>query len=148
MKLGRRRAGQSMLEFSLTLPLMLLAVLMFLEFGRIVYYYTALNNAVREGARYAVVRPFSLADIQDKVVGYAIGVPLDANDVAAYCDGDPSKTSEEACLLTVTVTAHMDLTPMVGFTTRLLGIGTSFPINGQSTMQMTPFGACEGCNGP
>jgi hypothetical protein len=140
-----------MLEFGLTLPLMLLGMIMFLEFGRIVYYYAALNNAVREGARFAVVHPFDnndsrLAAIRERVIGYAIGVPLDPNDVTAWCDGDPSTTGDATCLLTITVNAHMELSPMVGFTTRLLGTGTTFPINGESTMQMTPFGACEGCD--
>jgi Flp pilus assembly protein TadG len=137
-----------MLEFGLALPLMMLALLMFLEFGRIVYYYAALNNAVREGARFAVVHPYNdnearLTAIREQVLGYAFGVPLQADDVAAYCEG--GTTPNAPCQDTITVAAHIELAPMVGFTTRLFGTGTTFPINGESTMQMTPFGACEAC---
>src|SRR4030067_1490620 len=75
VRIRRQTQGQAMLEFALIFPLILLLILMFIELGRVVYYYSALNNAVREGARYAIVRPFPssgqrLADTRQRARGY------------------------------------------------------------------------------
>ena len=58
MKTNRQIRGQGLVEFALVLPLILLVIIVFIELGRIVYFYSALNNAVREGARYVVVNQF------------------------------------------------------------------------------------------
>lgn len=53
---GRRRAvGQALTEFALVAPLFFLLVFAIIDFGRYVYYVQILNNAAREGARYAIV---------------------------------------------------------------------------------------------
>lgn len=53
---GRRRsAGQAMVEFALIAPLFFFLLFSIIEFGRAVYYIQMLNNAAREGARYAIV---------------------------------------------------------------------------------------------
>jgi len=44
--------GQSLLEFAMTLPLLLLIVLGVIEFGRAYFQYNTLSKAVRQGARY------------------------------------------------------------------------------------------------
>lgn len=51
---GRSR-GQAMVEFALVAPLFFLLLFSIIEFGRAVYYIQMLNNAAREGARYAIV---------------------------------------------------------------------------------------------
>lgn len=48
----RRRAGQSLTEFGLVLPLILLFAFGIFEFGRILYLFSEVNNAGREAARY------------------------------------------------------------------------------------------------
>lgn len=50
-----RRAGQAMVEFALIAPLFFFLLFSIIEFGRAVYYIQMLNNAAREGARYAIV---------------------------------------------------------------------------------------------
>jgi hypothetical protein len=53
---GRRRgAGQALTEFALVVPFFLLVLYGIIEFGRYVYTVQVLNNAAREGARYAIV---------------------------------------------------------------------------------------------
>lgn len=53
---ARRRArGQALVEFALVAPIFLLMLFSVIEFGRAVYTVHALNNAAREGARYAIV---------------------------------------------------------------------------------------------
>lgn len=62
MHAGRRRRdeqegarGQSMVEFALIAPILFLVILATLEAGRFIFHYELVNNATREGARYAIV---------------------------------------------------------------------------------------------
>jgi hypothetical protein len=48
--------GQSLLEFALVLPLLLVLVMGLFDLGRAIFYYSVLNNAAREGARTATVQ--------------------------------------------------------------------------------------------
>ena len=50
-----RTTGQAMVEFALIAPLFFFLLFSIIEFGRAVYYTQMLNNAAREGARYAIV---------------------------------------------------------------------------------------------
>jgi hypothetical protein len=47
--------GQALVEFALVAPIFFLLIFTFIEFGRATYYIQMLNNAAREGARYAIV---------------------------------------------------------------------------------------------
>ena len=53
-RLARRR-GQALVEFALVAPIFFLLLFAIIDFGRYVYYVQILNNAAREGARYAIV---------------------------------------------------------------------------------------------
>ncbi len=54
--LTRRGArGQALVEFALVAPLFFLLLFAIIDFGRYVYYVQIINNAAREGARYAIV---------------------------------------------------------------------------------------------
>jgi hypothetical protein len=46
--------GQSMVEFAVMLPLLILIVMAILEFGMMMNSYLAINNAAREGARLGI----------------------------------------------------------------------------------------------
>lgn len=53
---GRQRSsGQALVEFALVSPLLFVLVLGTIEAGRFLLYYEVMNNATREGARYAIV---------------------------------------------------------------------------------------------
>ena len=52
---GRRRKGQAIVEFALVAPLFFVLMFGLFEFGRAIYYTQIVNNAAREGARYAIV---------------------------------------------------------------------------------------------
>ncbi len=51
----RKSRGQALVEFALVAPMLFLLLLGVFEGGRFVLYMEALNNAAREGARYAIV---------------------------------------------------------------------------------------------
>jgi Flp pilus assembly protein TadG len=50
-----RTRGQALTEFAFVAPIFFLLLFAMLDFGRYVYYVQVLNNAAREGARYAIV---------------------------------------------------------------------------------------------
>jgi hypothetical protein len=52
---NHRDVGQALVEFALVAPLFFLVLFSIIEFGRYVYNVQILNNAAREGARYAIV---------------------------------------------------------------------------------------------
>lgn len=60
----QREEGQAMVEFALILPIFLLILCGIIDFGWLFYNQLTLNNACREGARYAVVNTADNADTQ------------------------------------------------------------------------------------
>ena len=65
MRKQKRPFGQSLIEFALVLPLLLLLVMGLFEIGRFVLYYAVLNTAVREGTRFAIVQSYSAYVTED-----------------------------------------------------------------------------------
>lgn len=58
-----RSRGQSLVEFSLVFPIIILLIVGFFEIGRAVFAYNTLANAARQGARVAMVN--QLADMTE-----------------------------------------------------------------------------------
>jgi hypothetical protein len=54
LKRNKDSAGQGAVEFALILPILILVMLGLIEFGRLLFIYTAVNTAGREAARYGV----------------------------------------------------------------------------------------------
>ncbi len=55
---GRKRSrGQSVVEFALVLPILLLLLAATIDFGRLFYTYVAVDNAAKEGALYGARQP-------------------------------------------------------------------------------------------
>ncbi len=64
---GRRphgQAGQSLVEFALIVPILLMIFLGVLDLGRSFYTYISLTNAAREAARFAAVNNVSASSAQ------------------------------------------------------------------------------------
>jgi TadE-like protein len=75
----RRSRGQALVEFSLVLPVFIFVLLGIFDFGRIVWARNSLENAAREGARYAIVHGDSNG--QTCPVGPAEGKWVDLSSV-------------------------------------------------------------------
>jgi len=60
-QLMKNDRGQSLVEFALTLPMLLVVMFMVTEFGRALFQYNVLAQATREGARSACVSAESSA---------------------------------------------------------------------------------------
>src|SRR5579864_8817480 len=79
---GDRRMGQrsqAMAEFALVAPLLLLLLFGIVDFGRVIYVYVTLNQAVNEGARSAIRDSALLptnSDVETSVKLHAVDVSL------------------------------------------------------------------------
>ena len=148
MKNRRRYFGQSLIEFALILPVLLLLITGFLDLGRAVFYYSSLTNAVREATRYAIVNHDALVEahadnnnnsLQDKVLEYAFGLtvvpnPLLKEDIEVYPDRDDSDRYFTTVLIRATYT-YIPITPGI---TLLFGAGEGIDLVVQSQMVVTP----------
>jgi Flp pilus assembly protein TadG len=94
--------GQTLVEFALIFPLLLLLVMGLFDVGRYVFYYAVLNTAVREGARFAIVQPLADYDSSSDVFNYLtkpeIGSPkIDADIPLSDCSAGDSNAHDNIC---------------------------------------------------
>ena len=117
----RRSRGQALVEFAFVAPIFLLMLFATIDFGRYIYYVQILNNAAREGARYAIVNgaesftPAGPAQddpaVEAIVKNYAIGVigdstVLDVNSFWGTPPNPPSNNRGAKVRVTVTYDFH------------------------------------------
>ncbi len=62
---NQKLKGQSLAEFALILPMMLLVAMGVFDFGRGIFIYSAVHNAAREGARYGAIDHCNTDAIKD-----------------------------------------------------------------------------------
>lgn len=101
--------GQSLLEFALMLPVLLIIVLGVIEFGRIFLLYTEASNAAREAARYGVAAGNSPNNMPryldcDEIRQAALDTvvlsdfePVETNIQIAYDDGNNNGILDNDC---------------------------------------------------
>ena len=71
--------SQSLVEFALVAPILLLLLFGIVDFGRVIYTYVTINQAVNEGARTAIRDSAQLptnADVETSVKQHAVDVSL------------------------------------------------------------------------
>ncbi len=92
--------GQTLVELSLVIVLLLMLVVGFTEFGRAWHNTTVLNNAARAGARYASTHPLSssyVTDVEDYTAFQVMtGLKVARGEVVVvlegYSSGSPGAT--------------------------------------------------------
>jgi len=119
--------GQALVEFALSILVLIVFVFGIFEVGRLFYMKIALANAAREGARYLTrhtddADPDNPAGQYGKTIQAAIdeaansGIEIGIDNVTAYC---PVKNNQDVCESSkeaqVTVTVDVD----VGFVSNL-----------------------------
>lgn len=101
----RDTKGQSLIEFALILPMMLVVMFMITEFGRALYTYNVLATAAREGARLAVVKSESTAASAGTARMNSILVAANMSSgsiVRVWVDRDFNGTGTKVVVATVT----------------------------------------------
>ena len=78
MKILRSNEGQSLVEFAMILPILLMLIMGILEFGIMLNSYLSVRNASREGARVAIV---GSTDIEIKNLILTISPSLNSTDL-------------------------------------------------------------------
>ena len=91
-KPDRKDIGQSLAEFALLLPVIVLILMGVVDLGRVYLETVTLSNAAREGARQGVRNYYSLTELQTAVTREATnsGITLVNGDITLACgDGLP-----------------------------------------------------------
>ncbi len=123
----RQKRGQSVVEFAILFPLLLLVLFGITEFGRAWATQNILTSAAREGARIAVVTGPDVALVTSRVttVCASAGVTPTAITVVPPDPFDPERR--------VTVTVNCDFRILTG---RLLGaFSGTVPLSASTTMR-------------
>ena len=130
------QGGQSLVEFALALPVLLLILLGLADFGRAFYYTTTIANAARAGAEYAATN--AGAGATATTIGYKVcnETGFVSYSATATCPGlattvTPSPPIAGGPDITVTVTYNFELISsyLVG---RIIGPGP-IPLRAQAT---------------
>lgn len=92
----RHRRGQSLVEFALVLPILLILMLGILDFGRAIAAYNSVSNGARSGARVAIVNQ-DFDAIETAIESEAVSL----DDVEVEFDPDvndkPACPAEDCC---------------------------------------------------
>jgi Flp pilus assembly protein TadG len=125
----QRMTGQSLVEFALALPLLVLLVAIAADIGRAFTAYIELGNIAREGARYGAISPATAVDsagIRTAAVG-------EGTTIFGMTPTIQSTTSTDLRgYMFVRVTARLDFEPFVQFPP----IPASIPIEREVTMMV------------
>lgn len=100
----RKEIAQTMVEFAIVFPILLLVTYGIIEFGRMVFIYTSVTSAAREGARY----------------GAASGIGANGIERYADCAGIRTAVQNGAFLVNIpsgNIEILYEISPGVGFTT-------------------------------
>lgn len=135
--------GAELVEFAMTLPLLLVVFGGIVDFGLVLQRQQVLSNAVREGARLAVLPGYGGGDAQARVTAYvnaAIGdtgslaVPAPTfNTVSPGGGGPPFQVVDVAATYTST---FLVLGPIVNMAGGNWSLGSSITLNAHSVMRV------------
>jgi len=117
------KRGQSLIEFALVLPILLLVLFGITEFGRAILVKNVLHTASREGARLAVVSPVGDSlSVKARVAEVLDAASIDVYQISIMTDAG-AKTVE------VEVTTDFEV-----LASGILGIQT-IPLKGKTVMR-------------
>jgi Flp pilus assembly protein TadG len=126
----QRMTGQSMAEFALVFPLLLLLIFGTIDFGRAIYSYITISNASRMGVRTAIVNQYE-PDVRQRAADQATALGIDplascttassgfcvsflTSDQTANCS-DLYDDDQKSCVAVVTTKyTFRAITPIVG----------------------------------
>jgi Flp pilus assembly protein TadG len=114
--------GQSLIEFALLIPILLLLVFAIIDLGRIIYVYSAMQNSVREGARYGIINPLNTSEIENRVRQSAAGLDQSVLQVQTTYPTDA-----------INVRLHYSFRALTPLVPSILGVNPLL-LNAQATM--------------
>ena len=140
-----RERGANLVEMALILPLLLLLIAAIADFGRAFNSYIVINNAAREGARFAG-RLYQTVSVDDYIEGAVIqeaansGLRLDFDDPAVASITIEPVWTARGQFNPITVTVQYTIST---FFTGVVGLDR-IPMRSQSVMDMLGYCVDEG----
>lgn len=128
-----KNKGQSLVEFALVLPVLLLIAVMVFDLGRAVYYSSTIHNAAREGARYGIVHPDDETGMKQRAIDYAIGLGLQQSDIQINLNIPEDKESFPPPQVTVII--NFDFIPATPLVSSLIP-GGQISLRGEAVMKL------------
>ena len=104
----KKEEGQAVVEFALILPILILLIFGMIDFGWLFYNKIEVNNASREGARYAAVH-WKESNYESDTVSL----------VTTYASGSTVTVLNTGTEVTVSVSKNVDV--LTGVTSTILG---------------------------
>lgn len=117
-----RQRGQSLVEFALIFPVLIVILMGVFDLGRVVFAYNSLTNAAREGARLGIVNQ-SETMIKDRAISQGRLVDTDATAVTVFISDATSAPDADDCASAVRVGCNVTvryvsdfdaITPIIG----------------------------------
>lgn len=119
--------GQTLVEFALILPILMLILLGIFEFSRVLGAWMSLTHASREGARDAALGGTDL-QVEERIDAVSAGLDLSRIQVTVT----PAAPRNRGAMVTVQVDYSMDLiTPIIGNI-----VGNPLNISTETTMRV------------
>jgi hypothetical protein len=134
----KKTTGQSLVEFALVLPILLVILVIVADLSRAIAAQVALANAAREGARYAVLHPLDINGIRNRALleynnsgVHVTGMELEAGNIIVSYPRGPSTSGN-----TVRVAAESDFPLFFDgfFPPGALGLGDTMRLRGTAEM--------------
>ncbi|AOR72465.1 pilus assembly protein TadG [Burkholderia stabilis] len=140
--LSRRRAqrGSAIVEFGLIASVLVMLLIGIFEFGRVLFYWNTASEAVRLGARTAVVCDVNAAGVAKRVTAL---MPLlsSANVAVSYSPASCDVTSCAFVTVSVTNVTVKTMIPFVNVTLKMPPFTTTLPR--ESLTSATGGSACN-----
>jgi Flp pilus assembly protein TadG len=137
--------GAVLIEFALTLPLLLLVLLGICDFGLAFRDYHVVTNAAREGARMAVLPGYTTADVQNRVGSFLDAVKVTPAAPPRVEEGcfNPGGGALSFRTKVVTVQANYAF-PLVDPIARTFGrtFGVTFKASSEMRTEVAAAGGC------
>lgn len=108
----RKPRGQSLLEFAIILPVLLIILAGALDLGRLYFAYVAVTDAASEGAAYAAARPDDAEAVILARAEDASYITADQSELEFFCPTCPGVASGDSVTVTVTYSFTL-VTPFV-----------------------------------
>lgn len=128
--------GQDLVEYAIIFPVLFMILVGIFDLGRVVIYYSVLNNAAREGARAGIIHPVDPNTIKAAVCHYAIGINIGCPEPLVVITETDESGNGRVDHVSVKVSYQFrPVTPFVGY---LLGLGQggAITLNSQSMMRI------------
>ena len=137
----RSSRGQSILEFAITAPILILILLTVADFGRVFFVAIALNNAARAGTQYGIQSPANAADVSGMIqaaendASNVSGVTATASEYCACPDGSTQACNASPSCGDMRVYVEVDTSGSFQTLLNYPGIPSSFSLKGKSIVR-------------